>query len=610
MKRALSVLAALAALLIGKTAGAQEEGRFDAQAFRPAAAPRDLVMVQKSEVIGSFSPVVGLYYDFSLNPLELLNNDTGKTVQAVAARLQLTGLAGIGFFDWLDLTLAVPFVAWQSSENLRQFGTEGEVRTPAFGDLRLSSKVALPFLNRKDEVKAGFGMAVVGNVNLPTGDQDAFAGEGALSGGTMLVADYRFNFGLLVALNGGVYLRPDHQFAGVHVGDTGQFGVAGEMYVVQRWGVSVIGELYGYPQLTSFPDSPKQVPMEALLGIRWQTKQGITITFGGSFGAACGFGSPAIRFFNGIVWTPKTSQEQEEINRLMQRDSDDPDHDGLIEQADKCPDMPGSPVNFGCPDMDRDEDGWVDRDDECPEIAAGPRGKKGCPVVYIRGDEIVILDQVHFATDRDVILDDSKPILEEVALVLINHPEIREVRIEGHTDVRAGDAYNMNLSQRRVDSVMAYLVSRGIDPARLNAKGYGHSQPIYDDSTCVGSDDSLSEDCRRMTAKNRRVVFRILRYGAPPPRPITGADSSSSVLPSRGSILPKGGALPSEGVLKSDGALGGTRVLPSAGDGSSGAGLPGRQGILPGQGSVLPRSGAPAPAPSPAPPPAPTPPKK
>ena len=113
-----------------------------------------------------------------------------------------------------------------------------------------------------------------------------------------------------------------------------------------------------------------------------------------------------------------------------------------------------------------------------------------------------------------------------------------------------------------------------------------------------------------MTAKNRRVVFRILRYGAPPPRAITGADTSSSVLPSRGSILPKGGALPSEGVLNSSGALGGSRVLPSAGDGSSGAGLPNRQGTLPGQGSVLPRSGTPAPAPSPAPPPAPAPPKK
>jgi OmpA-OmpF porin, OOP family len=618
-----AVLVSLSALLCGRAALA-EEGRFDAQAFRPSAAPRDLVMVQKSEVIGNMSPVVGVYTDLALDPLAILvdNGDSEQTVKAVASRLQVTFLAGIGFFDVFDVSLAMPLVAWQSSDNLRRFGSEGEVKRSVAGDLRLTSKVALPYLNRKEEVKEGFGMAVVGNINFPTGDQNAFAGEGALTGGAMLVGDYRFNFGLLLAANGGVWFRPDHQFAGTRVGDMGQFGIAAEQYVVQRWGLSVIGEVYGYPSLTSYPDDPGTIPAEALLALRWQTKQGVTLTFGGSFGAACGFGAPAIRFFSEITWQPKSSKEQEEINRLQQRDSEDPDHDGLIAVADRCPGVPGSPENFGCPAIDTDGDGFMDRDDDCPDKPAGPHGKRGCPLAFIQGDEIVITEQVHFATDRDVILDESMSVLQAVAQVLLDHPEIREVRIEGHTDVRATDIYNMNLSQRRVSSVMAFLLAQGIDPSRLQAQGYGHTQPVYDDTGCLGPDEQLTEDCRFMTSKNRRVVFRILRYGAAGSKPLTGApDGNSSLLPSSGTVLPqKAETLPSQGTLPGQGVLkpGGQRTLPSQGGllPSAGEGTaPGGDGrILPSKGGVLPRSeAAPPPASSaqPAAPPgaAPPPPK-
>lgn len=622
MRRRAPLVLALAALLSAGPALA-EEGRFDAQPFRPAAAPRDLVMVQKSEVIGSFSPTIGIYYDLALDPLVLLSieDDTARTVDAVSSRFQLVGLAGMGFFDIFDVTLAFPFAIFQSGGNLRRFGTEGSVKSPAMGDLRLSTKLTLPYLNRKDQVKSGFGMAVAGNVNVPTGDQNAFAGEGAWSGGVTLIADYRFNFGLLLAANGGVWLRPEHQFAGVRVGDMAQFGVAAEQYIVQRWGLSVIGEIYGYPPITRFPDDPENIPAEALLGLRWQTKHGITITFGGSFGAACGFGAPAIRFFNSITWQPKSSQEQEEINRLQQRDKDDPDQDGLIGAADRCPDVPGSPENFGCPDLDTDGDGIMDRDDQCPDKPAGPHGKDGCPLAFVKGDEIVITEQVHFATDKDVILEESNPTLEAVAQVLIDNPEIREVRIEGHTDVRASDLYNMNLSQRRVASVMAFLIAKGVDPSRLQAKGFGHTQPIYDDTGCVGPDETLTPDCRFMTSKNRRVVFRILRYGSAAPKPITGSpDGSTSVLPSGGVLLPQksGGTLPSQGTLPTQPVLpqsvlpSGT-VLPTGRPGEGG--LPRRDGAsgLPSGTGVLPKAGAAgstSPAPSASGQPAPAPPRQ
>ena len=614
MKRRASLGVALAALLASAGSSA-EEGRFDAQVFRPSAAPRDLVMVQKSEVIADLSPTFGLFTNLALDPLVLVSKSTNQRINAVASRLELTGMAGMGFFNWFDVSVAVPFVAWQSSDNLRPIGTEGPVQSSAMGDLRISSKVAVPFFNRKDEVKSGFGMAVSGNVNLPTGSTKAFTGDGVVTYGGSLIADYRFGLGVLVAVNGGIWIRPDRQLAGVRIGNMASFGVSAEAYIVQRYGISVIGEVYGYPSLTSFPaaDSVKQIPAEFLMGARWQTKQGVTITVGGSFGAACGFGAPSIRFFSSITWQPKTSREQEEINRLQMRDSDDPDHDGLIGAADHCPDVPGAPENLGCPDKDSDGDGVIDREDECPDLAGGPRGKHGCPTAFIKGDEIVIFDEVHFATDRDTLLDESKPVLLDVVEVLLQHPELREVRIEGHTDVRATDAYNMNLSQRRVNSVMAFMASSGIDATRLQATGFGHSKPIYDDSGCLGPDEGLSADCKRMTSKNRRVMFRILRRGAPPPRALSGApDGNASSLPSRDAVLPgHTSVLPTQSNLpsKDNSVLGTKSVLPGAPDHTTpDRVLPTQQnGTLP-KGSVLPKSGATKKDPPKAPPPkAPTP---
>lgn len=595
--QSLLVMAALAAT----APVSAEEKRFDAMVFRPSAAPRDLVMVQKTEVIGHFSPVVGLYFDVAFNPLKLVtNNTTQQRVNAIAAGITFTPVVGIGFFNWIDVTAAIPLVAWQTGGNLRAIGSEGPISSSAVGDVRLMAKVALPYLNRKDEVKSGFGMSLGGQVNLPTGKLESFASDGVVTGGPTLIMDYRFGFGLLVAANVGLWLRPNRQLTNIAVGDMASFGVAAEAYVLQRYGVSVIGEVFGYPTMTKFPDSPRDIPAEVLMGIRWQSKHGVTITTGGSFGAACGFGAPSVRLFNSITWQPEKSREQEEINRLQQRDIDDPDRDGLIGDADRCPYSAGPPENLGCPDKDLDGDGVIDREDECPDVPAGPHGKRGCPTAYIKGDEIVIMDQVHFATDKDIILDESKPVLEEVVKVLADHPEIRGVRIEGHTDIRATDAYNMNLSQRRVNSVMKFITGAGVEPSRLEAKGFGHSQPVYDDTGCTGPDEQLTATCKMMTSKNRRVVFRITARGAPPPKAITGApDGKDSVLPTKQGVLSGQGGqksvLPTnQSVLPTKSVLP-TSVLPSGGQSvlpSQNKKLPDK-GILPKQGTTKPPAEAP-----------------
>jgi OmpA-OmpF porin, OOP family len=368
------------------------------------------------------------------------------------------------------------------------------------------------------------------------------------------------------------------------------FGLGAEVYIIQRWGLSAIGEVYGYPSLTKFPDTPAQIPAEFLLGVRGQGKHGITITVGGSFGAACSFGAPAFRLWSSITWQPSKSREQEEINWLKEGQGADRDHDGLFGDADLCPNLAGPLENHGCPDEDSDGDGIVDREDACPDRPSGPGGNRGCPAIYIKGDKIVLAEEVHFADDKETILQSSRPVLEHVAEVLIEHPEILEVQIEDHTDVREADAHSVTLSQRRVESVRKYLIDkRGIDPARLVAKGFGHLEPVADDTGCVGPEEKLTPQCKSATSKNRGVVIRILRRGEPPSRALTFGRPAA--LP-WGHVLPRpvlrwGGVLPQKPL--DDRRTLPDRVLPWITPGEVGGVLPFRR--------VLPRAGTPRPEP-------------
>ncbi len=98
-----------------------------------------------------------------------------------------------------------------------------------------------------------------------------------------------------------------------------------------------------------------------------------------------------------------------------------------------------------------------------------------------------------------MILPRSYPILDEVVVKLQRHPEILEIQIEGHTDDRASDEHNRRLSEARAESVRAYLIRAGIESGRLQAAGFGESQPIDTNATVSGR------------ARNRRTVIRILR---------------------------------------------------------------------------------------------------
>jgi len=180
----------------------------------------------------------------------------------------------------------------------------------------------------------------------------------------------------------------------------------------------------------------------------------------------------------------------------------DNDTDGVPDLVDACPLEPAPSTLDGCPIRDRDADTVPDASDNCPD-EAGPQTNQGCPetkkqLVVIKKGKIEILDTVYFAVGKDVILPVSFALLDNVATVVNDHPEIPRVRVEGHTDNQGKDAANLDLSARRARAVVKYLVTKGVAAARLEAQGFGPSRPIADNKTVEGR------------AKNRRVEFSVV----------------------------------------------------------------------------------------------------
>lgn len=100
-----------------------------------------------------------------------------------------------------------------------------------------------------------------------------------------------------------------------------------------------------------------------------------------------------------------------------------------------------------------------------------------------------------FDVDSDVLRPESTPVLNEILRTMSQHEDLAIV-IEGHTDSTGEDAHNQDLSERRAQSVVAWLKDQGIDEGRLSAVGKGETEPVADNATLDGRQE------------NRRVVVR------------------------------------------------------------------------------------------------------
>ena len=206
-----------------------------------------------------------------------------------------------------------------------------------------------------------------------------------------------------------------------------------------------------------------------------------------------------------------------------------------LDVEDKCPDEPelvnGIEDEDGCPEADSDNDGIIDQKDDCPDEAETYNGNKdedGCPdgkqTVVITETEIKILEKVFFATGKATIQSRSHKLLDTVATALKQNPQVTQIRVEGHTDDVGDEADNMQLSKERAEAVRTYMIEEdGVDPDRLEAKGFGESKPLCEDMEELlekpAANKQAIEECR---SQNRRVQFRIVELNG---KPVEATDS-------------------------------------------------------------------------------------
>jgi OOP family OmpA-OmpF porin len=198
----------------------------------------------------------------------------------------------------------------------------------------------------------------------------------------------------------------------------------------------------------------EETPIEAMLGLKYRLNK-IMLSLAGGTGVTDGYGSPRFRVTAGVAFFPQKAKvvqgEPEPLPELM----------------------PETPT---------------------PSPNASPHGE---PKVEITRERIAISDKVYFEFDSDRINPVSFPLLDKVAEVIVKHPRLKRIRVEGHTDNVGGDNYNLDLSSRRARSVMNYMVGKGVAGPRLTSKGFGFRKPKASNATPRGR------------AINRRVEFII-----------------------------------------------------------------------------------------------------
>lgn len=112
----------------------------------------------------------------------------------------------------------------------------------------------------------------------------------------------------------------------------------------------------------------------------------------------------------------------------------------------------------------------------------------------------IVLENIYYDLDKATIREDAALVLDSLVTIMNDNPDIY-VELGSHTDVRADDAYNMDLSYRRARAAVQYMINNGIDASRITAKGYGESQLVIE--------NAITEEEHQ---KNRRTEFKVLRY--------------------------------------------------------------------------------------------------
>ena len=560
IRSAVWIALAMALALPPAAAQAADDLNLSEQRFLPSPHAYDIMTVMTSHVRDTFDFNVGLTLNWSANTM-VYEDAAGRTDELLTGRLTADVLLSMSFFRYVSLGLDFPLHVFNmSGDPTAGFAGQGgpldrgDIESFSWGDLRINAKIRI-----LDATESLFGLAVAADVTVPTGKKDALATDDGVTVTPKLIVDLNIE-GYKVALNVGYRWRPDYTLRWLDVKPEFVLGLGVAIPIIEH-NLEILGELETTAKTASFFSDANTDYLEGRLGLKYISDDGIGATLMAGAGFLTSYGSPLYRISASFFVAPrhisrdmdgdgieddvdKCPMDPEDFDGFQDEDGcpdPDNDQDGIPDVRDDCPndpeDMDGFEDENGCPDPDNDQDGILDVDDACPNEAEDKDGfqdadgcpdpdndgdgildvndqcpnepedfdgcldEDGCPEpgnVCVTKTEIKILQQIFFKTNRATIKPESYPILDEVAAVLQANPDVKKIEIQGHTDDRGRDKYNLKLSDQRAKAVMAYLIKAGVAKDRLTAKGYGETLPLESNETEEGR------------ARNRRVAFQIL----------------------------------------------------------------------------------------------------
>jgi outer membrane protein OmpA-like peptidoglycan-associated protein len=166
-----------------------------------------------------------------------------------------------------------------------------------------------------------------------------------------------------------------------------------------------------------------------------------------------------------------------------------------IAEAAPAPAPTPAPAPAPAAPKDSDGDGVLDSVDQCPNTPVGMKvDANGCAIQAAK----VVLHDITFATDKDVLTTEAKASLDNIVAGLKGQPSMN-LQVDGHTDSTGTAPHNLKLSKERAAAAKKYLVEKGIAASRLQTEGYGQTKPIASNKTKAGR------------AENRRVEFKVIK---------------------------------------------------------------------------------------------------
>jgi len=541
--------------VIGASASAQTNTQIDLNQFRPAELATDGFATSTPDDQGHLRFGFQVWLDYADDPLKV------DGVQIV--HQQLTGhlVLSLGLIDRIVIFIDTPY-----HFIIREGDGLPALNGNALGDLYFGARWRI-FGTRDDIVQVGANTTLTVNTASLASSQQDYAGgvdrSPYLGGWFELMLNFNAGDHVRIPLQGGYKLntRSLQVLPDFWVGNEWTFGGGVLVVFGQNDQFQISAETFGRAA-ANVTASVLNTPVEVLGGFKWNPKFGFNFGVAGSTDVTKGYGAPDWRVIGMLGFTMPGEEREpdadddgipdaadgcpteaedfdgfededgcpdldndgdgiqdaddacpndaEDVDGFEDEDGcpdPDNDEDGILDLDDRCPDEPGPPENQGCPDPDRDADGVPDRIDNCPD-EAGTVENQGCKakqLVVIGDGKLEILEKAYFRKGSAKLQKRSWALLDNVAAVLIAHPEIKKVRVEGHTDKSGSFQYNMILSKKRANTVVRYLVGRGqVSRSRLQARGYGPKKPLYPNPRS-----------KEEAALNRRVEFHIIDVAEP-----------------------------------------------------------------------------------------------